>query len=59
MTAPSRPRLDPTIFNLPVGRLRAGYYSDAYFNFAKELLEAEPIPFPPGTDASVRPPLRA
>ena len=41
MTAPSRPRLDPAIFNLPVGRLRAGYYSDAYFNFAKELLEAE------------------
>jgi nicotinate phosphoribosyltransferase len=41
VTAPSRRRLDPTIFNLPVGRLRAGYYSDAYFNFAKELLEAE------------------
>lgn len=34
-------RLDPAIFNLPVGRLRSGYYSDAYFNFAKELLEAE------------------
>ncbi len=34
-------RLDPAVFNLPVGRLRAGYYSDAYFNLAKELLEAE------------------
>ncbi len=40
VNAPSR-RLDPAVFNLPVGRLRAGYYSDAYFNFAKELLEAE------------------
>jgi len=41
VTEPARRRLDPAIFNLPVGRLRAGYYSDAYFNFAKELLEAE------------------
>jgi nicotinate phosphoribosyltransferase len=34
-------RLDPAIFNLPMERLRAGYYSDAYFNLTKELLEAE------------------
>ncbi len=34
-------RLDPAIFNLPVGRLRSGYYSDAYFVHGKELLEAE------------------
>jgi nicotinate phosphoribosyltransferase len=34
-------RLDPATFQLPVGRLRAGYYSDAYFNSTKELLEAE------------------
>lgn len=34
-------RLDPATFNLPVGRLRRGYYSDAYFNSTKELLEAE------------------
>ncbi len=40
MTDP-RPRLPPATFNLPVGRLRAGYYTDAYFNLAKELLEAE------------------
>jgi len=33
-------RLDPAVFNLPVGRIRAGYYSDAYFNSTKELLEA-------------------
>ena len=35
------PRLDPAVFNLPVGRIRSGYYSDAYFNLAKELLEGE------------------
>jgi nicotinate phosphoribosyltransferase len=34
-------RLDPAIFGLPVGRLREGYYSDAYFNHAKALLEAD------------------
>lgn len=38
---PTSTRLDPAVFNLPVGRLRAGYYSDAYFNSTKELLEAE------------------
>jgi nicotinate phosphoribosyltransferase len=39
--APDPQRLDPATFQLPVGRLRAGYYSDAYFNSTKELLEAE------------------
>ncbi len=34
-------RLDPAVFGLPVERLRDGYYSDAYFNHAKALLEAE------------------
>jgi nicotinate phosphoribosyltransferase len=34
-------RLDPAIFRLPVDRIRAGYYSDAYFVLTKELLEAE------------------
>jgi len=29
------------VFRLPVDRIREGYYSDAYFNQAKELLEAE------------------
>ncbi len=38
--APPR-RLDPAVFGLPVERLRDGYYSDAYFNHAKALLEAE------------------
>src|SRR3954454_23439579 len=34
-------RLSPDVFRLPVDRIRAGYYSDAYFNFTKELLERE------------------
>src|SRR4051794_11901525 len=41
MSQATQGRLDPAIFNLPVERLRAGYYSDAYFNLTKELLEAE------------------
>jgi nicotinate phosphoribosyltransferase len=34
-------RLSPDVFRLPVDRIRAGYYSDAYFNFTKQLLERE------------------
>jgi nicotinate phosphoribosyltransferase len=34
-----RTRLDPSVFRLPVERIREGYYSDAYFNFTKRLLE--------------------
>jgi nicotinate phosphoribosyltransferase len=37
----TRGRLDPSIFRLPVQRIREGYYSDAYFVFTKQLLEAE------------------
>jgi nicotinate phosphoribosyltransferase len=40
-TRAERKRLDPAVFRLPVDRIREGYYSDAYFNFARELLEAE------------------
>jgi nicotinate phosphoribosyltransferase len=32
-------RLDPSIFRLPVERIRDGYYSDAYFNNTKATLE--------------------
>ena len=39
-TEATRTRLDPSVFRLPVERIREGYYSDAYFNFTKELLEA-------------------
>jgi nicotinate phosphoribosyltransferase len=35
-----RDRLDPDVFRLPLDRIRDGYYTDAYFNFTKELLEA-------------------
>jgi nicotinate phosphoribosyltransferase len=37
----SRERLSPDVFRLPVDRIKAGYYSDAYFNFTKQLLEGE------------------
>src|SRR5437868_3364207 len=39
--ASTRRRLDPEIFRLPLDRIRDGYYSDAYFVYTKELLEAE------------------
>ena len=38
---PPRPRLDPDIFNLPVAKMRAGYYSDKYFVRAREILLAD------------------
>ena len=34
-------RLDPSIFRLPIDRIRQGYYSDQYFVYTKSLLEAE------------------
>ena len=34
-------RLDPHVFNLPVEKMRAGYYSDTYFNRAREILERD------------------
>jgi len=37
----ARERLAPDVFRLPVDRIREGYYSDAYFNHTKTLLEAE------------------
>ena len=36
-----RPRLSPGVFRLPVEKIRDGYYSDAYFNHTKTLLEAD------------------
>ena len=35
---PRKPRLDPAIFNLPVARMREGYYSDKYFVRARDVL---------------------
>ncbi|HWP36578.1 MAG TPA: nicotinate phosphoribosyltransferase [Gemmatimonadales bacterium] len=36
-----RKRLDPAIFNLPVERMKQGYYSDKYFVRAREVLQAD------------------
>jgi len=42
MAAPAtRTRLEPGVFRLPVDRLREGYYTDVYFNLAKDILERE------------------
>ena len=34
-------RLEPEVFDLPVEKMRAGYYTDAYFNHSRELLLAD------------------
>ena len=43
--SPSAPaaarRLDPAVFELPVEKLQAGYYTDAYFNHARSTLLAD------------------
>src|SRR5215203_7490889 len=36
-----RRRLPPEIFDLPVEKMREGYYTDVYFNFARETLLAD------------------
>ena len=36
-----RERLSPDVFRLPVERIRSGYYSDAYFNLTRQLLQRE------------------
>ena len=36
-----RRRLPPEIFDLPVEKMKAGYYTDAYFNFARSALLAD------------------
>jgi nicotinate phosphoribosyltransferase len=41
MASEVRERLAPSTFRLPVGKIRDGYYSDAYFNATKALLEAD------------------
>jgi len=38
---PRGPRLPPSVFNLPVDKMRAGYYSDKYFVRARDILLAE------------------
>jgi nicotinate phosphoribosyltransferase len=34
-------RIPPETFQLPVEKMRAGYYSDAYFTFSREVLERD------------------
>jgi nicotinate phosphoribosyltransferase len=34
-------RMAPSVFRLPVEKLREGYYTDTYFNLTKSLLEAD------------------
>jgi nicotinate phosphoribosyltransferase len=41
MALADRQRLSPSVFRLPVEKIRDGYYSDAYFNHTKALLEAD------------------
>jgi nicotinate phosphoribosyltransferase len=36
-----RNRLPPEIFDLPVEKMKAGYYSDAYFNYGRDTLLAD------------------
>jgi nicotinate phosphoribosyltransferase len=36
-----RERLDPQVFDLPVEKVRAGYYTDAYFNHTRDVLLAD------------------
>ncbi|HZS23754.1 MAG TPA: hypothetical protein VFA30_02090 [Gaiellaceae bacterium] len=37
-TEQTRTRLEPGVFDLPVEKMRAGWYTDAYFNHAREVL---------------------
>jgi nicotinate phosphoribosyltransferase len=36
-----RPRLDAAILHLPIEKMRDGYYSDTYFNRARDILQAD------------------
>ena len=38
MAQTTRTRLQPEIFDLPVEKMRAGWYTDAYFNHARDTL---------------------
>ena len=40
-TRSRRSRLDPEVFDLPVEKMRAGYYTDAYFNHSRAALLAD------------------
>ena len=37
----TRTRLDPSVFDLPVEKMRAGWYTDAYFNHTRAALRED------------------
>src|SRR5438874_3887096 len=41
MAPPAKKRLAPEVFDLPVEKMRAGWYTDAYFNHARAALLAD------------------
>ncbi|HJU36287.1 MAG TPA: hypothetical protein VJ716_02580 [Gaiellaceae bacterium] len=41
MPPPGKQRLPPEVFDLPVEKMRAGWYTDAYFNHARDALLAD------------------
>jgi nicotinate phosphoribosyltransferase len=41
MLRAARPRLDASILNLPIDKMRDGYYADTYFNRARDILQAD------------------
>jgi len=41
MAQTTRQRLQPEIFDLPVEKMRAGWYTDAYFNHTRDTLERD------------------
>ena len=41
ITEQRKKRLPPEIFDLPVEKMREGYYTDAYFNHARDTLESD------------------
>jgi len=41
MPPPNRQRLSPEVFDLPVEKMRSGWYTDAYFNHARATLLAD------------------
>ena len=52
MTIRERVRLPPSVFRLPVEKIREGYYSDAYFNLTKSAAGGRRSP-PAGADAGL------
>ncbi len=40
-------RTDPSVFNLPVDKIKTGYYSDQYFNYTKAIFEGKGAYKPP------------